>query len=170
MLHKLSRFGRVVVLCLVAWQPAIAQPGGNAGQGFVQDEQPVKPTGPAAKKADELIRGYTARIEKEIGQDRKELERLRAELKELIDLRYEMTTAIAEIRGDLAAKGTYSGEPCHCSRPGRHPGQEDGAAAGARARDHVPSRLLLRPGQCATERAESRTTRAVAPDLRLGQT
>jgi hypothetical protein len=111
MLHKLSRFGLVVLLGLAAWQPVMAQPGGNAGRGFTQDEQPVKPTGPAAKKADELIRGYTARIEKEVEQDRKELERLRAELKELIDLRYEMATALAEIRGDLAAKGTYTGEP-----------------------------------------------------------
>jgi DNA repair exonuclease SbcCD ATPase subunit len=111
MLHQLSRFGLVVVLGLVTGQPVMAQPGGNAGQGIAQDEQLVKPTGPAAKKADELIRGYTARIETEIGQDRKELERLRAELKELIDLRYEMATAIAEIRGDLAAKGTYSGDP-----------------------------------------------------------
>jgi hypothetical protein len=111
MLHKLSRVGLVIVLCLAALQPVMAQRGGNAGQGLAQDEQPVKPTGPAAKKADELIRGYTARIEKEIGQDRKELERLRAELKELIDLRYEMAAAIAEIRGDLAAKGTYTGDP-----------------------------------------------------------
>jgi hypothetical protein len=111
MLHKHPRFGLVVVLGLAAGQPVVAQPGGNAGQGVAQDEQPVKPTGPAAKKADDLIRSYTARIEKEIGQDRKELDRLRVELKELIDFRYEMATAIAEIRGDLAAKGKYSGEP-----------------------------------------------------------
>ena len=32
------------------------------------------------------------------------------ELKELIDLRYEMATSIAEIHGELAAKGAYSGE------------------------------------------------------------
>ena len=111
MLYKHLHFGLVIVLSLAAGQPVMAQLGGNAGQGFPQDEQPVKPTGPAAKKADELIRGYTARIEKEVGQDRKELDRLRGELKELIDLRYEMAAAIAEIRGDLAAKGTYSGEP-----------------------------------------------------------
>jgi hypothetical protein len=113
MSHKVSRFGLVIVLGLAAWHAVVAGSGEQTGQGlgFPKDEQPVKPTGPAAKKADDLIRGYTARIEKEIEQDRKELERLRVELKELIDLRYEMATAIAEIRGEFAAKGTYSGDP-----------------------------------------------------------
>ena len=58
-----------------------------------------------------LIRAYTARIEKEIEQGRKEVERLRAELHELIDVRYAMADAIAELRGELATKGTYSGDP-----------------------------------------------------------
>jgi hypothetical protein len=113
MMRNLSCFGLVVVLGVASGRPAAAQAGGNAGQGFIQDAdvQPVKPTGPAAKKADDLIRGYTARIEKEIEQDRKELARLHAELKELIDLRYQMDTAIAEIRGELAAQGTYSADP-----------------------------------------------------------
>jgi hypothetical protein len=108
MLGSLSRFGLVVVLGLAAGRPVMAQSGGNARRSATGEDQPVKLTGPAAKKADDLIRGYTARIEKEIEQDRKELERLRAELKELIDLRFEMATAIAEIRGELAAKGAYS--------------------------------------------------------------
>ena len=72
--------------------------------------EPVKPSGPAAKKAEDLIKAYTSRIEKEIAQDRKEVDRLRAELHELIDLRYAMTDAIAEIRGELATKGTYSAD------------------------------------------------------------
>ena len=63
------------------------------------------PTGPAAKKADDLIRGYTMRIEKEIEQGRKEVERLRAELHELIDVRYEMADAIAELRGGPGGEG-----------------------------------------------------------------
>ena len=109
---KLSRLGMVVALSLVAGPPAMAQYGGNvANQGAGHDDRPVKPTGPAAKKADDLIRGYTTRIEKEIEQERKELERLRAELHELIDLRFEMAEAIAELRGDLATKGTYSADP-----------------------------------------------------------
>jgi hypothetical protein len=113
MLRNLSRFGLVVVLGLAAGQPEAAEFGDDANQGFSQEAeaQPVRATGPAAKKADDLIRGYTARIEKEIGQDRKEVERLRAEFKELIDLRYEMDTAIAEIRGELAAKGAYNADP-----------------------------------------------------------
>ena len=74
---KLSRFGVVVALSLAAGGLVMAQSGGNANQGAVEDGQPVKPTGPAAKKADDLIRGYTARIEKEIEQGRKEVERLR---------------------------------------------------------------------------------------------
>ena len=111
MMRNLLGFGLVVVVGLAAGRPAMAQRGGNGNQGFFQEAELTKPTGPAARKADDLIRGYTARIEKEIEQDRKELERLNVELKELIDLRYEMGTAIAEIRGELAAKGTYSADP-----------------------------------------------------------
>jgi len=108
---KLSRFGLMLALSLAAGGLVRAQSGGNATQGAAQDGQPVKPTGPAAKKADDLIRGYTARIEKEIEQGRKEVERLRTELHELIDVRYEMAAAIAELHGELAAKGTYSADP-----------------------------------------------------------
>src|SRR5262245_38817753 len=91
--------------------PVMAQFGGNADPNDIQNVQPAKPTGPAAKRADDLIRGYTARIEKEIEQGKKELDRLRAELHELIDVRYAMAEAIAELRGDLASKGTYSADP-----------------------------------------------------------
>src|SRR5262249_40225625 len=96
---KLIRFGLVVALSLAAGRIVMAQVGRNANQGAVEDQQPVKPTGPAAKKADDLIRDYTARIEKEIERGRKEVERLRAELHELIDVRYDLTEAIAELRG-----------------------------------------------------------------------
>jgi len=110
---KLSRFGLILVvaLSLAAGQSVMAQRAGNDNQNTPQENQPVKLTGPAAKKADDLIKGYTARIEKEIEQARKEIERLRTELHELIDVRYEMAATIAELRGELAAKGTYSAEP-----------------------------------------------------------
>ncbi len=102
---NLVRFGLMVALMLVAGRPVIAQRGGAD-----VSEDRVKPTGAAAKKADDLIRSYTARIEKEIDQGRKEAARLRAELHELIDVRQEMIDAIAELRGDLASKGAYSAE------------------------------------------------------------
>jgi len=111
MSRKLGCPGLVVALVLATGRLAMAQ-------GFPNESpQPVKPTGPAAKKADDLIQGYTARIEKEIDQGRKELERLRAELHELIDLRYEMAAAIADLRGDLASKGTYSADPVIYGQP-----------------------------------------------------
>jgi hypothetical protein len=106
-----SRFGLVVALSLAVGRTVTAQPGDNANQGAGRDEQPVKPSGPAATKADDLIRQYTARIEKEIEQSRKEVERLRTELHELIDVRHDMAEAITELRGELAAKGTYSADP-----------------------------------------------------------
>jgi chorismate mutase len=114
MSRKLSRFGLglVLALSLAAGRSVMAQPPrGNDNQNAPQEIQPVKLTGPAAKKADDLIKGYTARIEKEIEQARKEVERLRTELHELIDVRSEMAATIAEVRGELAAKGTYSAEP-----------------------------------------------------------
>jgi hypothetical protein len=104
MLPKRSGFGLVVALCLVGEWPVVAQQGGP------QAEQRVKPSGPAATKADNLIKGYTARIEKEIAQGQKEVQRLRAELHELIDVRYDMAQAISELRGELASRGTYSSD------------------------------------------------------------
>ena len=80
-------------------------------QGNGQEEQRVLPTGPAAKKADDLLRDYTTRIEKEIDQGHKEVERLRAELHQLIDVRDAMADAIGELRADLASKGVYSADP-----------------------------------------------------------
>jgi hypothetical protein len=96
-----TRLGLAVVVVLVNGSLVLAQP-------VRETTKPTKPNGPAAKKADELIRNYTARIEKDIEQDRKEVERLRTELHELIDVRCEMATAVAELRGELAASGTYS--------------------------------------------------------------
>ena len=50
----------------------VLAPGGTvlAQPSAPMNEEAVKPTGPASKKADELIRGYTARIEKEIDQEK----------------------------------------------------------------------------------------------------
>src|SRR5271156_4584304 len=98
---KLSPVGLALVLNLITAMTAMAQP---------DPARPVKPTGPAAKKANDLIQAYTARIEKEIEQGRKEVERLRTELHELIDVRDAMAEAIAGLRGEMATKGTYSGE------------------------------------------------------------
>src|SRR3954447_23405898 len=99
------------VLCglMIAWTLLV----GNRvrAQGGGQEGERVLPTGPAAKRADDLIRDYTTRIEKEIGQGRKEVERLRAELHQLIDVRDAMADAIGELRADLASKGVYSADP-----------------------------------------------------------
>jgi hypothetical protein len=102
---NVSRAGLILAVGLTLSGNVLAQQGGNGPREF------VKPTGPAAKKATDLIAGYTARIEKEIEQGRKEVERLRAELHELIDVRYAMAEAIAELRGEMATKGTYSADP-----------------------------------------------------------
>lgn len=124
---NLVRFGLVVCLMLVTGRPAAAQPGSGGG---VVDEDRVKPTGTAAKKADDLVRNYTSRIEKEIEQERKEATRLRKELHELIDIRQEMIDAIADLRGDLASKGAYSADqpllgqqPPQDKKPASPPGQ-----------------------------------------------
>jgi hypothetical protein len=118
MLSHIPRVGWAVVLSLTVGGHVMAQFGGNGIPVAVQAEEPVKPTGPSAKKADDLMRRYTARIEKEIAQGQKEIERLRAELHELIDVRDDMAKAIVELRADLAAKGTYSADPVILNQPG----------------------------------------------------
>jgi hypothetical protein len=116
MSSQICRLGLAIVLSLTVAGRMMAQPVG-ANQGAVKTEPPVKPTGPAAKKADDLIRSYTARIEKEIAHDQKEVERLRGELHELIDVRDDMAKAIAEVRADLASKGNYSADPVVIGQP-----------------------------------------------------
>ena len=142
---KLTRFGLVVALSLAAGQSVMAQRGGNGNQNTPQENQPVKLTGPAAKKADDLIKGYTARIEKEIDQARKEIERLRTELHELIDVRSEMAATIAEVRVSWRRRGRTCTEPHHRAG-GRYRTEHIARRAGTRARESVPSRPLLRPG------------------------
>ena len=55
-------------LSLTASGVLLAQQGGGGNHAGANDDRPVKPTGPAAKKADDLIKAYTGRIEKEIEQ------------------------------------------------------------------------------------------------------
>jgi hypothetical protein len=110
MSSQIPRLGLAVILSVMFAGRVMAQPGG-ADQGAEKTPPPVKPTGPAAKKADDLIRSYATRIEKEIALGEKELDRLRGELHELIDVRDDMAKAIAEVRADLAAKGTYRADP-----------------------------------------------------------
>ena len=153
MLPKLSGFGIVVALCLVAERPVMAQP---------QAEPRVKPSGPAASKADNLIRGYTARIEKEIEQGQQEVKRLRAELHELIDVRYDMAEAISELRGELASRGTYSSDSgIHRQAPS--PGEKARYDAAARGRDIHQSRPVFWTRQRPAQRPNSAATRAASP-------
>jgi predicted RNase H-like nuclease (RuvC/YqgF family) len=117
MTPKISHIGWAFALCLFPIGNLMAQPVAQV---------PVKPTGPAAKKAEELIKAYTARIEKEIDQGRKEVERLRSELHELIDVRCAMSEAIADLRGELATKGTYSADfvsPVQATQKPQEPAQ-----------------------------------------------
>jgi chorismate mutase len=120
MWSEIFRLGLTVVLCLTISGRATAQIGGGHPP-TVQADKPVKPTGPAAKKADDLIRSYTARIEKEIAQGQKEIERLRGELHELIDVRDDMAKAIVDVRADLASKGTYSADLAIIGQPALAP-------------------------------------------------
>jgi hypothetical protein len=125
------------------------------------EERRVKPSGPAAAKAADLLQRYTVRIEKEVEQERREVGRLRAELHELIDIRYDMANAITELRSDLAAKGRYSVDGAILGQA--RAGQKDGCAAGSRARSGVASRFVLWLGQCSAERPNPAATGAASP-------
>jgi hypothetical protein len=137
MSRTFSRLGWVLVLSLTAPGMSRAQQGGGANQAGANDGRPVKPTGPAAKKADDLIHAYTGRIEKEIEQGHKEVERLRGELHELIDVRDAMAEAIAELRGELATNGTYSADlvvPAQATQKTATPAQGTGMGMGMQFR------------------------------------
>ena len=56
----LSRLALAAALTLTSVGLLRAQSGGGFGADPAPDAKPVKPTGPAAKKADDLIRSYSA--------------------------------------------------------------------------------------------------------------
>jgi hypothetical protein len=60
MSSQIPRLGLAVILSVTFAGRVMAQPGG-ADQGAEKTPPPVKPTGPAAKKADDLIQGMTSR-------------------------------------------------------------------------------------------------------------
>lgn len=65
MSRKLCRPVLVAALVLAGGRLVMAQGFQNLNEQSLENQQRVKPTGPAAKKADDLIQGYTARIEAE---------------------------------------------------------------------------------------------------------
>ncbi len=97
-----------ILISLVMVGSVLAQAGPIWTRTAPGTPQSTRPDGPAARKAEDLLNAYTARIEKEIAEGRKEVDRLRAELHELVDLRYAMSVAIADLKGELATKGVYS--------------------------------------------------------------
>jgi hypothetical protein len=109
MSRKLCRPGLVVALILAGGRLVMAQGFQNLNEESFQNQQIVKPTGPAAKKADDLIQGYTARIEQEIDQGRKEVEETRTEVDTLVYKLLELRAGIPASYGGFGGMGGMMG-------------------------------------------------------------
>ena len=159
MLSASARIGcATFMISLVVVGSLMAEGGANPKRTAPGTSQSTRPDGPAARKAEDLLNAHIARIEKENAEGRKEVDRLRAELHELVDVRYATSIAIADLKGELATKGVYSSNnlPVNAQpAPGMTPGSP--------IRHGVSPRLALRTRQRLTERPHSRTTRATSP-------
>jgi chromosome segregation ATPase len=100
-----------------AWAQAPAQPWGGQGGGNAQREQSPRDrdddsSDPASQKIEKALQTYESFKEKSgpnLDQTRKEIERLRDELIEIVKLRSDMALSLAEIRAEMTANTGQGG-------------------------------------------------------------
>lgn len=73
------------------------------------DTAAAETEGAAGKRVDETLKNYQGRLERDIAQTRKEIADFRKELKNLIDLRYDASVSLAELRAEMAMRPGAAG-------------------------------------------------------------
>jgi hypothetical protein len=102
---------------IVFWAPAWGQQGQSSGQGASErgqqaasrsDQEREDSADETTRKIDQALRSfeqYRDRSGPNLEQARKEIDRLREELTELIKIRYDLALSLAEIRAEVMAQG-----------------------------------------------------------------
>ena len=80
--------------------------GGQEGQPQKSDQHPEK-SGELSSDIDKALKAYDERAEKGLDKCRQELDRMKKDLHELIDMRISMALALAELRAKNSPGGAY---------------------------------------------------------------
>jgi TolA-binding protein len=85
---------------------------------LAQDNANPNSAGDSAQKIDKAIQAYQNRSVQDLEQTRKDLDRLRRELRELIELRLDMAISAAELRANVANSWNPRGSSSFAGYPG----------------------------------------------------
>src|SRR5687767_10545890 len=77
----------------------------EGGQGGRQTDRDGDGSSDPSQRIDKALQAYRQRLGQSQDHTRKEIDRLRKELVELIDLRYDMAISLAELRADMSVSG-----------------------------------------------------------------
>jgi hypothetical protein len=68
-------------------------------------------TGASAERVDKALQDYQSRLGQDVEQSRKDIDRMRKELRDLIDTRFDMVLSLAELRADMGVPVAAPGAP-----------------------------------------------------------
>jgi hypothetical protein len=112
---KLRVFACVVLTMMMAvasalWSRMALAQNGSGGQGQ-QSEQDRGRSGGHSAAIDKALRAYDERMDRNLDKCRKELDQMKKELHELVDLRLDMAMSLAELRSRNPMPGMGFGGP-----------------------------------------------------------
>jgi hypothetical protein len=113
----------MVVVCAFALSARIALAQGGQEAQPQKSEQDKGKSGDHSSDIDKALKAYDERMDKCIDKSRQELDQMKKDLHELIDMRINMAVALAELRAKNAPGGAYgpsgAGYPRGSGEPGR---------------------------------------------------
>jgi hypothetical protein len=98
--------------------PALAQDKANQKPNSSSARNQDNDADDSAQKIDKTIQAYQSRSVQDLDQTRKDLDRMRKELRELIELRIDMAISAAELRADAVNQGYPRGNTSFAGYPG----------------------------------------------------
>jgi len=104
-------FGTGLVCAAYALAPARAQDKGNKPESGSAKDHEEGGEESSSRKLEKALHDYQDRSARDLEQTRKDLDRMRKELSELIDLRIDMAISAAELRAAVGTPGMSPGYP-----------------------------------------------------------
>ena len=116
-----------------AWAltPALAQDKENKKPESGSSRDQDNGADDSAQKIDKTIQAYQSRSVQDLEQTRKDLDRMRKELRELVEVRFDMAIAAAELRAETGSQGI----PGISGSPAGYPGSAGFQAAAPSGKD-----------------------------------